>query len=196
MNDLTDSTHHLQVKIQIINSCVLLLHCSLTPCNLLYASRSEPLCGAPAVHHDMKNRLLLGQHGKKHTEQNGAHLQKLMVFTELFLTGTKKALQGPKRLSSVPRSPLPLPKTLVRLHVVNSTETNKQCKSSSHQGTGRSEERMLISMWEQQRCPCIMTDCVKFRLEEPLRGKKGPSYSKRSCGKTNDANYLIDNENV
>lgn len=41
-----------------------------------------------------------------------------------------------------------------------------------------------------------MKDCVKFSLEEPLSGKKCPSYSKRSCGETNNASYLIDNHKV
>lgn len=53
-------------------------------------------------------------------------------------------------------------------------------ESSSHQGIVRIEKQMLISMWEQQECPGIRIDCVKFSLEEPWSGAKSPPYSKRS----------------
>lgn len=53
-------------------------------------------------------------------------------------------------------------------------------ESSSYQGIGRSEKKMLISMWEQQECPGIMKDCAEFSLEEPLSGETCPPYSKRS----------------
>lgn len=45
-------------------------------------------------------------------------------------------------------------------------------ESSGHQGIARSEKQMLIGMWEQQECPGIVKDCIKFSLEE--------SYSKMS----------------
>lgn len=114
-----------------------------------------------------------------------------VVFTELFVTGTTKALRGPQRLSSVLRWVCPPPQNTGSPFFFFCGRLNwhkeamwAAAESSSHQGIGRSEKKMLISMWEQQECPGIMKDCVKFSLEEPLSGEKCPTYSKRSCGET------------
>lgn len=148
----------------------------------------------------MKDHLFSGQHGRKHTKQNRAHFQTWWSLHNCFWQKQQKLSRDPRGFPLFRAGFVPLPKPPVRLLVVG-LNWNKEAmwaaaESSSHQGTGRSEKKMLFSMWEQQECPRIMKDCVKFSLEEPLSGKKCPSYSKRSCGETNNASYLIDNHKV
>lgn len=79
---------------------------------------------------------------------------------------------------------VPLPKPPVRLFRGrlnwHKEAMRVAAESSSRQGIRRCEKKMLISMWEQQECPGITEDCVKFSLEEPFSGEKCPPYSKRS----------------
>lgn len=135
------------------------------------------MCAASAVHHDSKDHLSqASMEGNIQSTYSDS-----MAFTEFFVTETTKALRGTPEAffcSALGLSPS------LNCQFAFLWEIQLAAESSSRQGIGRSERKMLISMWVQQECPGIIKDCVKFSLEEPLSGEKHPPYSKRSCRET------------
>lgn len=139
--------------------------------NIFYISK--PLCGASAVHDNTTDHLFLRSAWKETYRAQQSTYSHSMVFTELFVTEATKALQGPKRLSLCSALGLPPSPNHQFAHFGEKLNWHKEAlrvaaESSSHQGIRRSEKKMLISIWEQQECPGITKDCVKFSLEEPL----------------------------